>query len=126
MNSGEMLEEIGAATAGSAKSGFAVGDNVVVHYTIHEGDKTVVQKFKGVLIADKGRGVNQSITVRHITGGIGVERVFPLNSPIIEKIEVIRRGEVRRAKLYYIRDRKGKAATQVKEKRFAPEATKGK
>jgi large subunit ribosomal protein L19 len=80
-----------------------------VHYKIIEGDKERVQVFQGVLIAQKGRGINKMITVRRIVANEGVERIFPLNSPRVEKVEVLRRAEVRRAKLYYLRDRQGKS-----------------
>jgi large subunit ribosomal protein L19 len=93
-----------------------VGDTVEVHYLIREGDKERVQLFIGTIIALKGRGIRRSITVRRIVQGEGVERMFPLNSPKIAKIEVKRSGTTRRAKLYYLRDRVGKAA-KVKEKR---------
>ena len=88
---------------------FSVGDTINVHYTIVEGDKERVQIFQGVLIGQKGSGVNTTITVRRIVANEGVERIFPLHSPRIAKIEVVRRGDARRAKLYYLRDRVGKS-----------------
>ena len=88
---------------------FGVGDTVDVHYRIVEGDKERIQVFQGVLIGMKGRGINRTITVRRIVANEGVERIFPLHSPRIAKIEVVRRGDARRAKLYYLRDRIGKA-----------------
>lgn len=88
---------------------FSVGDSIDVHYKIIEGDKERVQIFQGVLIAQKGRGINKMITVRRIVANEGVERIFPLNSPRVEKVDVLRRAEVRRAKLYYLRDRQGKS-----------------
>ncbi len=88
---------------------FSVGDTINVHYTIVEGDKERVQIFQGVLIGQKGSGVNTTITVRRIVANEGVERVFPLHSPRIAKIEIVRRGDARRAKLYYLRDRVGKS-----------------
>jgi len=88
---------------------FTVGDTLNVHYRIIEGDKERTQVFQGVLIADKGSGINRMITVRRIVANEGVERVFPLHSPRIGKIEVVRRGDARRAKLYFLRDRVGKA-----------------
>ena len=97
----------------SLKSGipeFAPGDSVRVHVKVREGEKERIQMFAGVVIARRGGGARETFTVRKISGGIGVERVFPLHSPIIEKIEVERKGAVRRAKLYYLRGRKGKAA----------------
>ena len=96
-------------------SDMTVGDTVDVHYRIVEGDKERVQVFQGVLIGVKGRGINRTITVRRIVANEGVERIFPLHSPRIAKIEVVRRGDARRAKLYYLRDRVGKA-TRVEEK----------
>ena len=89
---------------------FRVGDAVKVHVKVKEGDKDRIQVFQGMVIAMKGGGPGSMFTVRKISDGIGVERIFPLHSPIIGKIEVVRRGRVRRAKLYYLRGRKGKAA----------------
>lgn len=89
---------------------FVPGDSVRVHVRIKEGDKERIQIFEGVVIARKHGGVRESITVRKISFGIGVERIFPLHAPVIEKIEVIKRGRVRRAKLYYLRSLRGKAA----------------
>lgn len=88
---------------------FSIGDTIDVHYRIIEGDKERVQVFQGVLIAERGRGINSTITVRRIVANEGVERVFPLHSPRLAKIEVVRRGDARRAKLFYLRDRFGKA-----------------
>jgi large subunit ribosomal protein L19 len=88
---------------------FTVGDTLNVHVRIIEGDKERIQVFQGVLIADKGRGVNRMITVRRIVANEGVERIFPLHSPRIADIEVVRRGDTRRSKLYYLRDRIGKS-----------------
>jgi large subunit ribosomal protein L19 len=89
---------------------FAPGDTVRVHVKIREGEKERIQLFSGIVIARRGGGIRETFTVRKISGGIGVERIFPLHSPIIERIEVERKGAVRRAKLYYLRVRKGKAA----------------
>jgi large subunit ribosomal protein L19 len=89
---------------------FRVGDAVKVHVKVTEGEKERIQVFQGTVIARKGGGVGSTFTVRKISDGVGVERIFPLYSPIIGKIEVVRRGRVRRAKLYYLRGRKGKAA----------------
>ena len=88
---------------------FTVGDTLNVHVRIIEGDKERVQVYQGVLIAQKGRGINRMITVRRIVANEGVERIFPLHSPRIAKIEIVRRGDTRRAKLYYLRDRVGKS-----------------
>jgi large subunit ribosomal protein L19 len=93
---------------------FAIGDTVDVHCKIVEGEKERVQIFTGTVIARKGAGINESFTVRHLLAGEGVERVFPLHSPRIEKIVAKRHGRVRRAKLYYLRDRVGKA-TRLRE-----------
>ncbi|ACK42807.1 MULTISPECIES: 50S ribosomal protein L19 [Dictyoglomus] len=86
------------------------GDTVRVHYRIVEGDKERIQVYEGVVIAKKHGGIRETITVRKVVQGVGVERIFPLHSPLVEKIEVVRRGRVRRAKLYYLRERKGKSA----------------
>jgi len=95
---------------------FNVGDTVKVHLKVREGDKERIQVFEGVVIAKRGSGTKGTFTVRKISFGIGVERIFPLHSKTIEKIEVVRRAKVRRAKLYYLRKLKGKAA-RIKEKR---------
>ena len=89
---------------------FRSGDTVRVHVRIKEGDKERLQAFEGVVIARKNRGMGKSFTVRKISFGQGVERIFPVHSKVIDRIEVLRRGRVRRAKLYYLRDRRGKAA----------------
>ena len=89
---------------------FKAGDTVDVHVRVIEGNKERIQRFQGVVIARGGSGVNKTFTVRKISGGVGVERVFPLYSPKIAKIEVVREGRVRRAKLYYLRGLRGKAA----------------
>jgi len=91
-------------------SSFAVGDTVKVHVLIKEGDKERVQIFQGEVIGKKGRGMSETFTVRKVSFGIGVERIFPRQSPWIKKVEVVRSGRVRRAKLYYLRGLKGKAA----------------
>ncbi len=95
---------------------FAPGDSVRVHVKVREGEKERIQVFAGVVIARRGGGVRETFAVRKISSGIGVERVFPIHSPVIDKIEVERKGAVRRAKLYYLRGRKGKAA-RIEEKR---------
>src|SRR5512137_1764308 len=95
---------------------FHVGDTVRVHTKVIEGDKERIQVFSGVVIGKRGHGLNETFTVRRISYGEGVERVFPLHSPRVDKIEVERQGEVRRAKLTYLRKRLGKGATLVKEK----------
>ena len=95
---------------------FAPGDTVKVHVRVVEGNRQRVQLFQGVVIGRKGSGLRETFTVRKVSFGVGVERTFPVHSPIVEKIEVAIRGDVRRAKLYYLRDRIGKAA-KIKEKR---------
>jgi large subunit ribosomal protein L19 len=95
---------------------FSPGDTLKVHVKVVEGNKERVQVFQGVVIARRGSGLHESFTVRKLSNGVGVERTFPLHSPIIDRIEVQSRGDVRRAKLYYLRDRVGKSA-KVREKR---------
>ena len=95
---------------------FGVGDSVKVHTKVVEGDKERIQIFAGVVIGKRGRGLNETFTVRRISYGEGVERIFPVHSPRVDKIEVERSGDVRRAKLTYLRKRLGKGATLVKEK----------
>ncbi len=92
-----------------------VGDTVKVHVKVKEGTRERIQVYEGTIIAKKHGGISETITVRRLSYGVGVERVFPVNSPNIDKIEVVRKGKVRRAKLYYLRDRVGKAA-KVKER----------
>jgi large subunit ribosomal protein L19 len=89
---------------------FRPGDNIKVHVKIREGDKERIQVFQGDVIARKGSGIASTFTVRKVSAGIGVERIFPLHSPNVTKIQVVRQGEVRRSKLYYLRDRQGKMA----------------
>ena len=98
------------------RADFNVGDTVKVQVRITEGDKTRLQAFSGVVLAKKGSGITETFTVRRVAYGQGVERVFPLNSPMVESVEVERRGIVRRSKLYYLRDKVGKSA-RVREKR---------
>ena len=95
---------------------FNPGDTVIVHVRVVEGGRERVQLFEGVVIARSGTGARETFTVRKVAFGVGVERIFPVHAPILAKIEVVRRGAVRRAKLYYLRDRVGKA-TRIKEKR---------
>jgi len=95
---------------------FRPGDTVTVHVKVVEGDKERIQLFKGIVMGIKGSGVSRTFRVRKISNGVGVERIFPLNSPNIAKIEKIREGKVRRAKLYYLRNLTGKSATKIKEK----------
>lgn len=94
---------------------FEIGDTVRVYVKVIEGDKERIQPFDGVVIARRGSSIKETFTVRKISFGIGVERIFPLHSPIIDKIEVLKKGKVRRAKLYYLREKKGKSA-KIKER----------
>lgn len=93
---------------------FSVGDTVNVSYKIEEGGKSRIQKFRGIVIAQKGGGARRTFTVRKMSQGIGVERIFPVNSPHIADVNVIKETKVRRSKIYYMRDRTGKAASKVK------------
>ena len=102
---------------------FAPGDTVVVNVKVKEGERSRVQAYEGVCIARSGGGLHESFTVRKISYGEGVERVFPIYSPMIDSIKVVRRGKVRRAKLYYLRDRRGKSA-RITERIDAPGAKK--
>lgn len=97
---------------------FGAGDTVKVTYKIKEGEKERLQSFQGTIIQRKGEGATETFTIRKMSGNIGVERVFPINSPFLEEIEVIKEGAVRRARIYYMRDRKGKAARIKEKKRF--------
>ena len=115
MNKHELIEGVTANQLKDDFPDFSVGDTLDVHVRIIEGDKERTQVYQGVLIAQKGRGVNTTITVRRIFQGIGVERVFMLHSPQVANVKVERRGKVRRAKLFYLRERVGKA-TRVKQR----------
>jgi large subunit ribosomal protein L19 len=95
---------------------FRAGDTVSVHVRVKEGDKERIQIFQGVVIARRGGGTRENFTVRKISGGVGVERIFPLHSPSIDHVDLVRRGKVRRAKLYYLRGLRGKAA-RIEERR---------
>ena len=103
-------EQMAKLSTGKTIPDFGPGDTVVVNVKVKEGDRSRVQAYEGVVIARNGGGLNQSFTVRKISYGEGVERVFPLYGPVIDSIKVVRRGKVRRAKLYYLRDRRGKSA----------------
>jgi large subunit ribosomal protein L19 len=111
-----LLEKIHSEQFRKDKAEFNVGDSVKVHTKVVEGDKERIQIFAGVVIGKRGRGLNETFAVRRISYGEGVERIFPVHSPRVDKIEVERRGSVRRAKLTYLRKRLGKGATLVKEK----------
>ena len=117
-----ILDKIEAEQFKKDLTPFAVGDTVKVHTRVIEGEKERIQIYAGIVIGRKGTGLNANFTVRRVSYGEGVERVFPLHSPRIAKIEVEKRGAVRRAKLNYLRDRKGKSATTVKEKARAAAA----
>jgi large subunit ribosomal protein L19 len=112
-------EQIAKLTASKEIPDFGPGDTVQVNVRVKEGERSRVQAYEGVCIARNGGGINESFTVRKISYGEGVERVFPLYSPLVESIKVVRRGKVRRAKLYYLRDRRGKSAriTERSERR---------
>lgn len=112
-----IIKEITAVQVKADQTSFKVGDGVRVHTKVREGDKERVQIFAGIVIARKGSGIHETFTVRRISYGEGVERVFPVNSPNIEKIEVERESEPMRARLYYLRGRQGKAAVAVRERR---------
>jgi large subunit ribosomal protein L19 len=121
-----LIEEIEAEQAAKLSENktipaFQPGDTVIVNVKVKEGERTRVQAYEGVCIARNGGGLNESFTVRKISYGEGVERVFPIYSPNIDSIKVVRRGKVRRAKLYYLRDRRGKAA-RIAEKMETPAA----
>jgi large subunit ribosomal protein L19 len=123
MNLIEVLEteQMAKLAAGKTIPAFQPGDTVIVNVKVKEGERTRVQAYEGVCIARNGGGLNESFTVRKISYGEGVERVFPIFSPNIDSIKVVRRGKVRRAKLYYLRDRRGKAA-RIAEKMETPAA----
>jgi len=123
MNIIETLEAEQVAKFNAVKTipEFQPGDTLIVNVKVKEGERTRVQAYEGVCIARTGGGINESFTVRKISYGEGVERVFPVFSPNIDSIKVVRRGKVRRAKLYYLRDRRGKAA-RIAEKKETPAA----
>lgn len=117
-----ILEAVNKDQLQDDRANFKVGDGVRVHLKVKEGEKTRIQIFGGIVIARKGGGLQESFTVRRIASGVGVEKVFPVHSPTIEKIEVDRESVTMRARMYYMRDRIGKAANQVKEKRLLENA----
>jgi len=114
----QLLKEITNEYLQEGRDQFKVGDGVKVHVRVREGDKERIQVFAGIVIARKGSGVHESFTVRRIASGVGVERVFPVHSPLIDKIEVDRESITMRVRMYYLRDCVGKEATKVKEKRL--------
>lgn len=110
----DALKKISEASMKENAPEILIGDTVKVHVRIKEGDKSRIQVFEGTVIAKKHGGISETFTVRRVAHGCGIERVFPLHSPVVDKVELVRHGKVRRAKLYYLRDRVGKAA-KVKE-----------
>ena len=110
------LDTLDAASLRTDIPSFRPGDTVKVHVRVVEGNRSRVQVFQGVVIRRQGGGVRETFTVRKVSFGVGVERTFPVHTPVIERIEVVTRGDVRRAKLYYLRDLRGKKA-KIKEKR---------
>ena len=121
----QLLKEITNEYLQEGRDQFKVGDGIKVHVRVREGDKERIQIFAGIVIARKGSGIHETFTVRRIASGVGVERVFPVNSPLIDKIEVDRESITMRARMYYLRDRVGKEATKVKEKRLYEAKRKG-
>lgn len=113
-----VLDALDAASLRKDLPNFRPGDELKVHVRVIEGSKSRIQIFQGLVIARQGSGVRETFTVRKISYGVGVERIFPVHAPVIEKIEVVRKGEVRRAKLFYLRDLRGKAA-KIRERRGA-------
>ena len=111
-----LIDEINAVSLRDDIPSFRPGDTLKVHVKVVEGSRTRVQVFQGVVIARQGGGVSETFTIRKVSFGVGVERTFPVHTPSIEKIEVVTRGQVRRAKLYYLRNLRGKAA-KIKERR---------
>ncbi len=115
-----MDKKINLVTAGQIRNDipeFHIGDTIAISVNVIEGDKERIQIFKGIVMGIKGGGISKTFRVRKISNGVGVERIFPINSPRIAKIEVLKSGSVRRAKLYYLRGLTGKAATKIKEKK---------
>jgi large subunit ribosomal protein L19 len=127
MNIIEQLEQdqIAALTTGKEIPDFAPGDTLIVNVKVVEGERSRVQAYEGVCIARAGGGINANFTVRKISYGEGVERVFPLFGPLVDSIKVLRRGRVRRAKLYYLRGRRGKSARIVEKQDFKRRETSG-
>ncbi|MEU0452387.1 50S ribosomal protein L19 [Streptomyces sp. NPDC006129] len=111
-----LLDTVDSASRRSDVPAFRPGDTVNVHVRVIEGNRSRVQQFKGVVIRRQGSGVRETFTVRKVSFSVGVERTFPVHTPIVEKIELVTKGDVRRAKLYYLRELRGKAA-KIKEKR---------
>ena len=116
-----ILDSVDAASLRDDVPAFRPGDTLKVHVKVVEGNRSRIQVFQGAVIRRQGEGVRETFTVRKVSFGVGVERTFPLHSPVIDHIEVVTRGDVRRAKLYYLRDLRGKAA-KIKETRETPVA----
>ncbi|MFZ5852196.1 MAG: 50S ribosomal protein L19 [Actinomycetota bacterium] len=114
-----ILDSLDAASLRADLPDFRPGDTVKVHVRVVEGNRSRIQVFQGVVIRRQGGGLRETFTVRKVSFGVGVERTFPLHTPVIERVEVLTRGAVRRAKLYYLRDLRGKAA-KIKERRETP------
>ena len=113
-----VLDAVDSASLKKGIINFRSGDEIKVHVRVIEGSKSRIQVFQGVVIRRQGAGVRETFTIRKLSYGVGVERTFPVHTPVIEKFEMVRRGDVRRAKLYYLRDLRGKAA-KIKERRGA-------
>ena len=121
----QLLEEVTNEYLKEGRDQFKVGDGVKVHVRVREGEKERIQIFGGIIIARKGAGIHETFTVRRIASGVGVERVFPVHSPLIDKVEIDRESVTMRARMYYLRDRIGKEANKVKEKRLFEAKRKG-
>jgi len=118
MNKSELIKLVEETLIGKNElPAFKAGDTITVHYKIKEGDKERIQQFQGVVLQRSGTGVSATFTVRKVSGSVGVERIFPVNSPFIDKIEVNKRGVVRRARIFYLRKLKGKKA-RIKERKY--------
>jgi ribosomal protein L19 len=113
-----VLDAVDAASLRSDVINFRSGDEIKIHVRVIEGNKSRIQVFQGIVIRRQGSGVRETFTIRKLSYGVGVERTFPVHTPVIEKFEMVRRGDVRRAKLYYLRDLRGKAS-KIKERRGA-------
>ena len=114
----QLLKELTSEFIKENSDQFKVGDGVKVHVRVREGEKERIQIFAGIVISRKGSGIHETFTVRRIASGVGVERVFPVHSPLIDKVEVDRESITMRARMYYLRDKIGKEANKVKEKRL--------
>ena len=111
----DLIKELNKETLAKESANVQIGDTIRVHVKVKEGSRERIQVFEGIVIAKKHGGIEETITVRRLSYGVGVEKVFPVHAPTVEKIETVRKGKVRRAKLYYLRGRVGKAA-KIKEK----------